>query len=148
MRVENDFKKFIGLLNEHKVRYLIIGGFAYSFYAEPRFTKDIDFYIDTSSVNANKLLRVLEKFGFKDVGLTKDDFQQPEQIIQLGNAPLRIDIVTSIDGVNFKEAWNNRTSGKYGNLNAKFISKSDLIKNKKATGRAQDIADLEKLKKI
>lgn len=148
MRVENDFKKFIGLLNEHKVRYLIIGGFAYSFYAEPRFTKDIDFYIDTSSVNANKLLKVLEKFGFKDVDLTKDDFQQPEQIIQLGNAPLRIDIVTSIDGVNFKEAWNNRASGRYGNLNANFISKSDLIKNKKATGRAQDIADLEKLKKI
>jgi hypothetical protein len=148
MRVENDFKKFIGLLNEHKVRYLIIGGFAYSFYAEPRFTKDIDFYIDTSSVNANKLLKVLEKFGFKDVDLTKDDFQQPEQIIQLGNAPLRIDIVTSIDGVNFKEAWNNRASGRYGNLNANFISKSDLIKNKKATGRVQDIADLEKLKKI
>lgn len=148
MRVENDFKEFIELLNEHKVRYLIIGGFAYSFYAEPRFTKDIDFYIDTSSVNANKMLKVLEKFGFKDVDLTKDDFQQPEQIIQLGNAPLRIDIVTSIDGVNFKEAWNNRTSGKYGNLNTNFISKSDLIKNKKATGRAQDIADLEKLKKI
>ena len=148
MRVESDFKEFIELLNEHKVRYLIIGGFAYSFYAEPRFTKDIDFYIDTSSVNANKMLNVLEKFGFKDVGLTKEDFQQPKQIIQLGNAPLRIDIVTSIDGVSFKEAWNNRTSGKYGNLNAYFISKSDLIKNKKATGRAQDIADIEKLKKI
>jgi hypothetical protein len=148
MRVENDFKEFIELLNEHKVRYLIIGGFAYSFYAEPRFTKDIDFYIDTSSVNVNKILKVLEKFGFKDVGLTKEDFQQPKQIIQLGNAPLRIDIVTSIDGVSFKEAWNNRTSGKYGNLKAYFISKSDLIKNKKATGRAQDIADIEKLKKI
>ena len=148
MRVENDFKKFIELLNEHNVRYLIIGGFAYSFYAEPRFTKDIDFYIDTSSVNANKMLKVMEKFGFKDVGLTKNDFQQPEQIIQLGNAPLRIDIVTSIDGVNFKEAWNNRTSGRYGNLNVNFISKSDLIKNKKAMGRAQDIADVEKLKKI
>jgi len=148
MRVENDFKEFIELLNEHKVRYLIIGGFAYSFYAEPRFTKDIDFYIDISSVNVNKILKVLEKFGFKDVGLTKEDFQQPKQIIQLGNAPLRIDIVTSIDGVSFKEAWNNRTSGKYGNLNAYFISKSDLIKNKKATGRAQDIADIEKLKKI
>ena len=148
MRVENDFKEFIELLNEHKVRYLIIGGFAYSFYAEPRFTKDIDFYIDISSVNVNKILKVLEKFGFKDVGLTKEDFQQPKQIIQLGNAPLRIDIVTSIDGVSFKEAWNNRTSGKYGNLNAYFISKSDLIKNKKATGRTQDIADIEKLKKI
>jgi hypothetical protein len=148
MRVENDFKKFIELLNEHKVRYVIVGGFAYSFYAEPRFTKDIDFYIDSSSANANKMLRVLEKFGFKDVGLTKNDFQQPDQIIQLGNAPLRIDIVTSIDGVNFKQAWNNRTTGKYGNLKANFISKSDLIKNKRASGRAQDIADVEKLKKI
>jgi hypothetical protein len=148
MRVESDFKKFIELLNEHKVRYLIVGGFAYSYYAEPRFTKDIDFYIDSSSVNADKMLKVLEKFGFKDVGLTRDDFQQADQFVQLGNAPLRIDIVTSIDGVIFKEAWNNRTKGKYGNLFTNFISKSDLIKNKIASGRAQDIADVEKLNKI
>lgn len=66
----------------------------------------------------------------------------------MGIAPLRIDIITSISGVSFKEAWNNRTVGKYGNISANFISKSDLIKNKKATGRAQDIADIEKLKKI
>ncbi len=94
------------------------------------------------------MLKVLEKFGFKDVGLTKNDFQQAERIIQQGNAPLRIDIVTSIDGVNFKEAWNNHTTGKYGTLNTNFISKSDLIKNKMATGRIQDIADVEKLNKI
>ena len=148
MRVENDFKEFIELLNEHKVRYLIVGGFAYSYYAEPRFTKDIDFFIEVSPDNANKMLKVLEKFGFKDVGLTKKDFLQPDQIIQLGNAPLRIDIVTSIDGVSFNEAWNTRTTGKYGNCDANFISKPDLIKNKMATGRTQDIADVEKLNKI
>ena len=148
MRAENDFKEFIALLNEHKVRYLIVGGFAYSFYAEPRFTKDIDFFVEASTDNADKMLNVLEKFGFKNAGITKDDFLKSDQIIQLGIAPLRIDIITSISGVSFKEAWNNRTKGKYGNISANFISKSDLIKNKKATGRAQDIADIEKLKKI
>lgn len=148
MRAEKDFKKFIALLNEHKVRYLIVGGFAYSFYAEPRFTKDIDFFVEALTDNADKMLNVLEKFGFKNVGITKDDFLKSDQIIQLGIAPLRIDIITSISGVSFKEAWNNRTMGKYGNISANFISKSDLIKNKKATGRAQDIADIEKLKKI
>jgi hypothetical protein len=148
MRVENDFKKFIELLNEHKVRYLIVGGFAYSYYAEPRFTKDIDFFIEISPDNANRMLKVLAEFGFTDVELTEKDFQQPDQIIQLGNAPLRIDIVTSIDGVHFKEAWDNRTTGKYGNCSANFISKADLIKNKMATGRSQDIADVEKLNQI
>ena len=148
MRVEKDFKEFIELLNKNEVRYLIVGGFAYSFYAEPRFTKDIDFFIEPSAENAEKILKVLEEFGFKSLNIKSQDFQEPDQIIQLGNAPLRIDLITSIKGVVFAAAWKNRTEGHYGKIPTYFISKADLIKNKKALSRPQDIADIEKLIKI
>jgi len=148
MRVEKDFKEFIELLNKNEVRYLIVGGFAFSYYAEPRFTKDIDFFIEASAENAERILKTLEEFGFKSKSINDQDFQEPGQIIQLGNAPLRIDLITSIDGVDFASAWKNRTEGHYGQIPAYFISKPDLIENKRALGRAQDIADIEKLIKI
>lgn len=148
MRVEKDFKEFIALLNKNSVRYLIIGGFAYSFYAEPRFTKDIDILIESSKENAEKILTVIKNFGFPDVGLTYKDFLEPSQIIQLGIAPLRIDIVSSIKGMDFKTAWKNRVIGLFGDIDAYFISKKDLIKSKRALGRKQDLADIEKLEKI
>jgi len=101
MKTEKDFVAFIALLNSHKVRYLIIGGYAYSYHAEPRFTKDIDFFIDRTKRNAGRLIAVLRDFGFGELGLRSGDFEQPEKLIQLGYAPLRIDIATSISGVNF-----------------------------------------------
>jgi len=148
MRVEKDFKEFIALLNRSEVRYLVIGGFAYSFYAEPRFTKDIDILIEPSQENAKKILEAIKEFGFTDVDLSSKDFLKPGQIIQLGVAPLRIDIVTSIKGVEFSAAWKNRVTGRFGDIDAHFISKEDLIKNKRALGRKQDLADIEKLEKI
>jgi hypothetical protein len=148
MRVEKDFKEFIALLNRSEVRYLVIGGFAYSFYAEPRFTKDIDILIEPSQENAKKILEAIKEFGFTDVDLSDNDFLEPGQIIQLGVAPLRIDIVTSIKGVEFSAAWKNRVTGRFGEIDAHFISKEDLIKNKRALGRKQDLADIEKLEKI
>lgn len=148
MRVEKDFKEFIALLNKNSVRYLIIGGFAYSFYAEPRFTKDIDILIESSKENAEKIMTAIKNFGFTDIGLTYKDFLEADQIIQLGIAPLRIDIVISIRGVDFQTAWKNRVIGRYGDIDAYFISKEDLIKNKQASGRKQDLADIEKLEKI
>ncbi len=148
MRVEKDFKEFIALLNRSEARYLIIGGFAYSFYAEPRFTKDIDILIEPSKGNAKKILEAIKDFGFTDIDLTDNDFLEPGQIIQLGVAPLRIDIVTSIKGVEFQGAWKNRVTGRFGDIDVYFISKEDLIKNKRALGRKQDLADIEKLEKI
>lgn len=148
MRVEKDFKEFIALLNKNRVRYLIVGGFAYSFYAEPRFTKDIDIFIESSKENAEKILKSIKNFGFTDITLTYKDFLEPDQIIQLGIAPLRIDIITSIRGVDFQSAWKNRVIGRYGDIETYFISKADLIKNKQASGRKQDLADIEKLEKI
>lgn len=145
MRTEKDFKEFIGLLNRHSVKYLIIGGFAYSYYAEPRYTKDIDIFIKASEDNAEAIIRVLADFGFENMGLTKEDFLVNGQIIQLGIEPVRIDILNCIAGVDFDSAWVNRTNGRYGDISANFISREDLIKTKKATGRKQDLADLENL---
>lgn len=147
MRIERDFKEFIALLNRNKVKYLVVGGFAFSYYAEPRFTRDIDIFIESSVPNSENLLKALADFGFQKTGLTASDFQKPGQVIQLGYSPLRIDLVTSIDGVSFGTAWNNKTRGQYGDEPCFFISRQDLIRNKEASGRAQDLADLEKLKK-
>jgi len=148
MKIEKDFKEFIGLLNKYKARYLIVGGYAFSFYAEPRFTKDIDFFVDGSEENAERLLKVLSAFGFKDLALTKDDFIKPGDVVQLGVAPVRIDLMTSVSGINFASAWKNRVTGRFGGISAYFISKSDLIRNKAAVGRMQDLSDIEKLQRI
>ena len=147
MKIEKDFKEFIELLNSNKVKYLIVGGFAFSYYAEPRFTKDIDFFVEVEKNNSKKIIKTLNEFGFGEIGLKEEDFLKTNNIIQLGYAPLRIDIITSITGVLFKTAWENKVTGKYGNISCNYISKEDLIQNKKASGRPQDIADVKKLAK-
>lgn len=148
MRVEKDFRDFIASLNEFDVHYLIIGGFAYSFYVEPRYTKDIDILIEQSKENALKILNSIHHFGFEDIGLTEKDFLESGQIIQLGMEPVRIDILTSVKGMEFSKLWKNRVQGRYGDIRVYFISKQDLIKCKQNSGRKQDLADVEKLKKI
>ncbi|MFQ6070980.1 MAG: DUF6036 family nucleotidyltransferase [Candidatus Aminicenantales bacterium] len=148
MKVEKDFRDFIALLNRHEAHYLIIGGFAYSFYAEPRFTKDIDILIEQSMENAKKILKALKDFGFTNIGLTEKDFLESGQVIQLGVSPIRIDILTSIKGMDFPSFWENRVVGRYGDMDVFFISKQDLIKCKQASGRKQDLADIEKLESI
>jgi hypothetical protein len=148
MRVEKDFAEFIALLNKNSVRYVIVGGYAFSFHAEPRFTKDIDFFVDVAAESAGRLLDALAEFGFKDIGLNKDDLIKPGNIVQLGVAPVRIDLMTSVTGLDFAQAWANRVTGTYGAVPAFFVSKADLIQNKTATGRKQDLSDVEKLQKI
>jgi len=147
MRVEKDFKEFIALLNKNGVKYLVIGGFAFAFYAKPRFTKDIDFFVEASEENSKKIIKALNQFGFSSMGLTEADFWKPRQIIQLGYQPMRIDIVTTVSGLEFEDAWANRVTGKYGDVDCFFISKEDLIKKKQTSGRPQDIADIKFLKK-
>jgi hypothetical protein len=148
MNVEKDFREFIALLNGHDVRYLIIGGFAFSFYAEPRYTKDIDILIENSQENACNLIKALQVFGFTDTDLSQKDFLESGQVIQLGVAPVRIDILTSIKGIDFQNLWIDRVAGRYGDIKVWFISKNDLIRIKRISGRKQDIADIEKLEKI
>jgi hypothetical protein len=145
MRLDQDFKEFIALLNEHEVRYLIVGGYAVAVHGHPRYTKDLDVWILTETGNAERLLLALEEFGFGSLGLTQGDFVTRDQVIQLGYPPNRIDILTSLEGVSFEDCYDSRATVELEGLLVPFISLDDLRKNKRALGRHQDLADLENL---
>ncbi|MCH8476033.1 MAG: hypothetical protein LAT55_12500 [Opitutales bacterium] len=145
MKINKDFEEFFELLNKNKVDYLIVGGYAYAIHAEPRFTKDIDILLRVSDTNASAMITTLEDFGFGELGLTKQDFLEKEQIIQLGYPPNRIDLLTSVSGITFEQAWENKVSAKFGEIPVYFIGKEELKKNKQATGRKKDLNDLENL---
>ncbi|MDZ7625546.1 MAG: nucleotidyltransferase [Ignavibacteriaceae bacterium] len=145
MKLVKDFEEFIELLNKNEVKYLVVGGYAFAIHAYPRFTNDIDFFILTTKPNVDKIISVLKEFGFEVSSISADDLLKKDKVIQLGEPPYRIDILTSIDGVNFEDAWNNRIKGNYGNQALYFISKEDLIKNKKASARKKDLDDLNEL---
>ena len=145
MKTEKDYEEFLELLNKHDVRYCIIGSYALSFHVRPRYTKDIDILIEASLENAGKILAVLDEFGFGSLDLQIDDFSAEGNIIQLGFEPVRIDILTSLKGLEFSEIWQNRVQGPYGNQMVNFIDRQNLIKSKKIADRAQDRADLELL---
>jgi len=147
MKTEKDYEEFLGLLNKNSVRYAIVGAFALALYSKPRYTKDLDILIEPEEENAKKLINVLHEFGFKGINIKKEDLTRKNQILQLGYEPLRIDILTSIAGCSFQEVWNNKFREKYGKTLVNFIGKKELMKNKKAIGRKQDIADLELLEK-
>lgn len=148
MILNPDFREFIQLLNEHKVKYLIVGGYALAYHGYPRFTQDIDFWLWTNKENAGNILAVLKDFGFLSLELKEEDFLDGENIIQLGYAPNRIDLITHIDGVKFNEAYENREVFLEDDLTIDFIGIDQLIQNKKASGRLQDLADVEILEKI
>ena len=145
MEVSKDFEEFFESLNSNKARYLVVGGYAFGIHAKPRFTGDMDIFIDSQKDNAGRILKALNEFGFGGLNVTIDDLTKPDQVIQFGYQPLRIDLLTSISGVTFSQAWNNKVVGKYGKQSVYFIGKEDLIKNKKASGRKRDLLDLEDL---
>ena len=140
---EKDYEELLRLFNKHRVRYCIVGAFAIAFYAVPRYTKDMDILVEPSIKNGEKILNALNKFGFGTLKLSINDFSKEGRIMQLGYEPVRIDIVTSIDGCTFKEIWKNKRRGRYGNESVYFIGLNELIKNKQAARRKQDKADLD-----
>jgi hypothetical protein len=140
-----DFTDFLKVLAEHQVKALIIGAFAVAFHAKPRFTKDLDVFVEATAQNAERLLVAIDAFGFGTLGLTVDDFV-PGRITQLGYPPHRIDLVTSIDGVTFDEAWASRVAGKYGGVDVWYIGRDALIRNKTAAARPRDLMDLDTLR--
>lgn len=142
-KAEKDYEDLLRFLNKNKVKYCIVGAYAVAFYSRPRYTKDIDILIEPSPDNAHKIIKSLDDFGFKKSGLKESDLTTKGTIIQLGYEPVRIDIITSIEGCTFKEIWNNKTVGTYGKQKVYFIGRKELIKNKKALARKQDKADLE-----
>ncbi len=140
-----DFKEFIQSLNNNDVRYLVVGGYAVAFHGHPRFTKAIDIWVWVDEQNAANLVKALDQFGFASLGLTADDFLEPGIIIQLGYPPNRIDLITSLKGVDFSDCYARRVEEMVDGVALPFIDLENLKKNKKAVGRLQDLADLENL---
>jgi len=124
---------------------LVIGGYAVAIHGHPRYTKDIDIWIEISEDNANKLVTTLTQFGFDSLGVTTQDFQIANQIIQLGYPPNRINLITNLDGVDFQTCYDSKIEVNLNDVPVKFINLDNLKKNKLASGRLQDLADLENL---
>jgi hypothetical protein len=143
--LNQDFKAFIQSLNDNRVLYLVVGGYAVALHGHPRYTKDLDVWIDMSPGNAANIVGALTKFGFGSLGLQTSDFLVPDQIIQLGYPPSRIDILTSLLGVDFASCYTSRVEIEVEGVRVNFIDLQNLKKNKRATGRHQDLADLENL---
>ncbi|MBC9909370.1 nucleotidyltransferase [Chitinophaga varians] len=142
-----DFEDFIKLLNKHKVAYMVVGGYALAFHGKPRHTGDLDVWIKISDDNSNKMLKVLKEFGMGALGFEKKDFLKPGYITQIGYPPLRIDILNNIDGIEFDEAGKNMLQLDAEGFKINYIGLDDFLKNKKASGRSQDLADIQELKK-
>ncbi len=142
--MNRDFRELLKTFNEHAVKYLIVGGYAVMKYSEPRFTKDLDIWIEASPENGKNVFQALKNFGSPLEGLTENDFAQ-DGFYQMGRPPVRVDILMSVSGIEFKNAWNNRVETDFDGVPAYFIGLDDLIENKKASGRLQDLADIEKI---
>lgn len=147
MKVEKDYEEFLSLLNKHNVKYCIIGAFAVAFYAKPRYTKDIDILVESSKENAQRILKVLEEFGFGELAISIEDLTRDGNILQLGYEPLRIDLLNKLEGFQFQDIWQNRVMSEYGSESVHFIGLDDLIKNKKMSDRPSDKIDIELLEK-
>ena len=143
--LNEDFKEFAALLNSNRVEYLIVGGYALAAYGHPRYTGDLDFWVGTDPANARQVLAVLDQFGFGALGIGLPDLTTPNQVIQMGFPPRRIDLLTSIDGVEFLPSFARRLVVTVDGLSLNFISLDDFKTNKRATGRHKDLADLDAL---
>ena len=143
-----DFEELLNVFLRRDVRFLIVGAHALAFHAKPRYTKDLDVFIEATPVNATRVVEALEEFGFGGLGISSNDFNTPGRIVQLGGPPNRIDLMTRIDGVSFDEAWASRVDGRYGAVTVPFIGYEALVRNKAAAGRPQDLADLDTLKRF
>lgn len=140
-----DFKEFIESLNANRVRYLVVGGYAVALHGYPRYTKDLDIWIESSPENAQALVLALTQFGMASLGLTKSDFLDPDQVVQIGYPPNRIDILSTVSGLEFTSCYAQRVKTILDGVEVNFIDLENLRKNKKASGRLQDLADLENL---
>ncbi len=143
--MNSDLIELLQLLNDRKVKYLLIGGQAVIVHSEPRYTKDVDLWVEPSAKNAKKIIAVLEEFGAPTSSVTEEDFATPGTVFIFGIEPNRIDILTRVKGAKFDRCYTNRDSVQFLGVKIPLISLNDLIKVKRATGRPQDLLDLENL---
>lgn len=147
MPLHKDLREFVELLNANEVDFLVVGAFALAFHGVSRYTADLDLFVRPTSPNGEKIMKSLLQFGFGGLEIQAVDFQTLNNIIQLGVSPNRIDLLTSIDGVIFEEAWATRAKGDLDGVPVQFIGLNALLRNKESTGRARDVGDVEELRK-
>ncbi len=143
MGLSKDWREFLELLNFRGVDYVIVGAHSVAFHGRPRYTGDLDILVRSTPENARLLVDILNEFGFAKSGFKESDFLEAEQLIQLGRAPTRIDLLTSISGVSSEEAFNGKISTEFDGIPVFVLAKAALIQNKRAVGRPQDLADLD-----
>jgi len=147
MPLSKDLREFLALLNSNEVEYLVVGAFAVAYHGFPRFTADLDLLVRPSEANARRILAALDEFGFGSLRIEIVDLVSPGKVVQLGVKPNRIDILTSISGIEYDGAWNTRVQGNLEGIATQFIGRDSLIRNKESTGRAKDAGDAEELRK-
>jgi len=147
MSLSKDLREFIECLNSNEVEYLVVGALAVSWHGFPRYSADVDFLISPTETNGARVLKAIRQFGFGSLDITLEDLTSPGKVIQLGREPNRIDLMTSVTGVPFDEAWQSRVSGVLDGQSVQFIGRDALIRNKVATGRAKDRIDAEELRR-
>ncbi len=145
--MNSDFKELLRILFEREVRYLVAGGYAVIHHTQPRYTKDIDIWLDPSAENASRLMNAFADFGVPMIGATEEDFSRPGTQLSLGVAPSEIDFLTSIPGLDFASAWGRKVASKEGGFDIYYLSKKDIVTAKETAGRPQDLADLDELRR-
>lgn len=148
MALQQDLREFIELLNSKGVEYVVVGAHALAYYGYPRFTGDLDLFVRVSEDNARKLEESVAQFGLGVMGLTATDFLGNDQVIELGVAPNRIDILTALTGVTFDQVWKDKVATSIDGVPVFIIGRAHLIENKRTLGRPKDLADLDYLEKV
>ena len=147
MPLNSDLREFVALLNSHRIEFVVIGAYAVAFHGYPRYTGDLDILVKPERENAQKILQALAEFGFGGLGIGLHDLEAAGKVVQLGVSPNRIDLITSITGVTFEQAWASREPGELDGVEVYFIGRIPLIRNKESTGRAKDLGDAEELRR-
>lgn len=145
--LDKDLRELLALFGSTGVEFLVVGGHAVAFHGYPRLTEDLDLFVRPDLANGARILEALDAFGFGSLDLSPSDFEADDRVIQLGRAPNRVDLLTRLYGVTFADAWTRRVRARLDDLDVWMISRDDLIRNKRATGRTQDIADAEFLER-
>ena len=148
MELASDFNEFCGLLIAREVEFVIVGAYALAFHGAPRFTGDLDIYVRPTEENGRRLLAAIHAFGFPTDALSPRDIVAGTRIIQMGVEPVQIHVMSDISGVSWDEVWNGRTMGPCGDYEVAFIGRDEFLRNKKASGRSQDLADVERLGEV
>jgi hypothetical protein len=148
MTLNKDLREFIESLNSHKVEYLIVGAYALAYHGCPRYTGDVDIFVRPTVENSERVEAVVRDFGFGSLGLKARDFAETYQVVQLGHPPNRIDLTTGLTGVTFDEAWQAKEAAELDGVPVHFIGRRQFVKNKRASARLKDLADLEALGEV